>query len=734
MTETHLQGTVLRITFRNEETGYTVAKIQCDEIADQETAIVGTFPAIDVGEMGVFKGKWVHDKQWGRQFSAESFDFIAPSTEKGIERLLSKGKFKGIGKGYARKIVERFGIQTIETIEKNPHRLKEIPGIGKERVETIKRSWERKKALKNISIFLAEKEIPLHYAEKIFSRYREQSITVLRNNPYQITYDIHGIGFKTADKIAMDIGLQKDSNERIQAAILYLIAQAAEEGHVYLPLEEIITQGAQFLQLPEDLLEENLKFLNASNRIVSDQERVYLRYLYTFEQQIVKRIVDIQKHEFDKNADGIDDQIHAIEHRSDIQYTETQKRALRESVLQKILLITGGPGTGKTTIIKAIIALFKARDLKVRLTAPTGRAAKRMEETCDHPAETIHRLLEYTPRHNRFARVVTNPVHADVIIIDETSMIDTLLMSSLLCGTDLRTRVIFVGDADQLPSVGPGNVFKDIIDSDRIPVIRLDTIFRQAETSDIVVCAHAVNHGEKPLIKNGENDNVFFIKEYEQEAIPGKLVDLVTRRLPAKYNLDPAKDIQVITPMYKGNTGAHNLNASLQTALNSSKEQLNKRERTFRAGDKVMQIKNNYDKEVFNGDIGFIRTIDHENETVTVQFEGRRISYDFSHLDQLVLAYAITVHKSQGSEYRAVVMPLTTQHYIMLQKNLLYTALTRAKELMVFIGTYKALNIAVKNDKTAKRYTFLTERLKNPEKYSTQLDFLELAEGSSKDY
>jgi len=732
MAETQLQGTVLRITFRNEESGYTIAKIQCDELRSREAAVKGTFPAIEAGEFGIFKGEWVQDPQYGRQFNATSYEFIVPSTVEGIERLLSKGKFRGIGKVYAKKIVEKFGTSTVEVIEKHPERLREIAGIGSERVEVIKKSWERKKALKNINIFLAEKGVPLHYAEKIFSRYREDSIRVLRHNPYQLTYDIGGIGFKTADKIALEVGLKHDSKERIQGAVGYLLKDAAEEGHTYLPREELTTLASQFLQLDERFIGNHIDLLQATNRIVVDRDRIYLRYLYAYEQQILKRVIDIQNYETDNELGDIDSQIAAIEKKTGISYSERQKEALKEAIRQKFLLITGGPGTGKTTIIRGMISLFNRRKMKVRLAAPTGRAAKRMEETCGVFAQTIHRMLEYSPRDMKFTRTTVNPLDADVVVIDETSMIDTKLMAGLLCGIDNSTRVIFVGDADQLPSVGPGNVFKDIIDSDRIPVIQLDTVFRQAETSDIVKIAHAINSGEVSRIENRENDNLFFLFEKEAEAVAKKLVDLVVRRLPKKYGLDPIKDIQVLTPMYKGETGANNLNSMLQGALNAAQKSVKKREREFRIGDKVMQVRNNYTKEVFNGDIGFIRKIDYENEELTIVFDNKKVAYEFGHLDELVHAYAITVHKSQGSEYKAVVMPLTTQHYIMLQKNLLYTAVTRAKELMVFIGTFKALHIAVKNDKTAQRYTFLAERLRNPEKFATQLDFLEYSENTHK--
>jgi len=728
MPETQLQGTVLRITFRNEESGYTVAKVHCEEIASKEIAVVGYFPSIDVGEFGIFKGEWVNDPQYGRQFSASSLEFIMPTTAQGIERLLSKGKFRGIGKVYAKKIVDKFGKETIDVIENRPHLLQEISGIGPERIEEIKKSWYKKKALKNINLFLAENEIPLHFAEKIYSRYRENSLRVLKNNPYQLTYEIRGIGFRTADRIALDIGIKPDSRERIQAAIIYVLQQSADEGHVYLPRQELVVQCTEFLKIDEDAVKDHIEILRSSNIIVVDQERVYIRYMFANEINIAYRIYNILNSEINTEYEDLNRKIDEIEKKSGISYTERQKEAVKAAIDQKILIITGGPGTGKTTIIRGVIELFLRENRKVRLAAPTGRAAKRMEETCKIPAQTIHRLLEYNPREHRFFRSVKNPVDGDVVIIDETSMIDTPLMASLLCGIDNKTRIVFVGDADQLPSVGPGNVLKDLIESKVLPVIQLDTVFRQAETSDIVGAAHDINNMIVPNVDNKEESGFFFIYEKDTDKIPQKMVDLVVRRLPARYGFNPVKDIQVITPMYKGNTGANNLNALLQQALCAENESIKLGEREFHNGDKVMQIHNNYSKEVYNGDIGFIKTIDHENNELSVRFEDRMVTYEFRELDQLVHAYAITVHKSQGSEYRAVIMPLTTQHFIMLQKNLLYTAVSRAKELIILIGTFKAFNIAVKNDKTAQRFSFLEERLRNPKKYSEQLNLLESEE------
>lgn len=722
MIENRLRGTVVRITFRNEENGYTVAKVQCPDFGNNNITVVGNFPSIDVGEMGEFYGEWVQDPQYGRQFSALRIDFIIPTTPRGIENLLSKGKFRGIGKEYARRIVQKFGKRTIDVLENEPDLLYEVPGIGKKKVEDIIKSWNKKKSLKNIYIFLSENNIPLTYAEKIFARYKVNSIHVLRNNPYQLTYDIRGIGFHKADKIALDIGMEHDSPERIKAALIYLLRQASDDGHTYLPKNELIQKGGEYLKLDYELIDAGIAHLNNENRAVTDNNKIYLRFLYSVEQHIVKRIFEIQDNPllFNDKSD-ISKEILEAETSLNITYTGKQKEALLEALKQKIVVITGGPGTGKTTIIRALIRLFQKRELKVRLAAPTGRAAKRMEEACNFPAQTIHRMLDFNPQNGRFNRNLASPLDADVVIIDEISMVDTPLMSAVMNSVDNNVCVVLVGDADQLPSVGPGNVLKDILNSGIIQVIKLDTVFRQSETSDIVVAAHQINSGNVPEIDNTKNKNLFFIYEKDPARIPDKIVNLIKRRLPEKYGFDPMRDVQVLTSMYKGDTGANNLNYLLQKTLNPGGKSIQKGDRIFLEGDKVMQVRNNYTKDIYNGDIGFVSRIDIVDGKLYILFDKRQIPYFFDELDEIVHAYAITVHKSQGSEYNAVVMPLTTQHYIMLQRNLLYTAITRARELMIIIGTYKAFNIAVKNNKTAERYTYLADRLRNPEQIEKQL-------------
>jgi exodeoxyribonuclease V alpha subunit len=735
MEETHIRGSVIRITFRNEDNGYTIAKIQAQGIGTKEITIIGNFPSIDVGEIGDIHGEWVNDPQYGRQFSASRIDFIVPTTVKSIENLLAKGKFRGIGKKYAKMIVNKFGNSAINIIENEPDRLKEISGIGEKKVQEIVRSWNKKKSLKHINLFLAEHELPLSLAEKIFAKYRENALFILKNRTHKLAEDIRGIGFRKADDIALKIGIEPTSSDRIKAALIYILKQASGDGHVFLPHDELFQQGNEYLQLDHELISSGIEDLSKENKIYVEGEKVFLRFLYAIENIIVSRINKIhntpslQLKEFD-----VQEEIGKIERTTGIAYSERQKKALSHATKHKIIVITGGPGTGKTMSIKALVQLFMKSSATIRLAAPTGRAAKRMEETCHIPAQTIHRLLDYDPTHGMFSRNYRSPLKADVVIIDELSMIDAPLMAALLSAIHDTTRLILVGDADQLPSVGPGNILKDILDSGIVASIQLDLIFRQGESSDIIAAAHKINSGEVPYIDNSKNKNLFFIVEKEPDLIPDKVSDLIKRRLPEKYGYDPIKDVQVLTSMYKGATGANNLNSLLQKMLIPGGKFLKRGDRTYLVGDKVMQIRNNYTKEVYNGDIGYVTDINTDNSELTIRYDSRDVMYVLKDLDQIVHAYAITVHKSQGSEYKAVVMPITTQHYIMLQKNLIYTAVTRAKELMIFIGTYKAFNIAVKNNKTSKRYTNLTERLCNPDKNDKQLNLLYTVSDSLRDW
>ncbi|MCP4727857.1 MAG: ATP-dependent RecD-like DNA helicase, partial [bacterium] len=719
MTESQLQGTVTTLTYRNEENGYTVARISSSEHHGRKETVIGYFPALEVGEYGTFTGEWVNDKRWGKQFSAKTFESQIPDNAKGIELLLSKGKFKGIGPKFAKRIVAKFGDKTIDIIENSPDKLKQIEGIGRKKIEQVKKAWKEKKELKNILLFLAEYHIPFRLAHKVYGKYGENSIDAIKNDPYRLIEDIPGIGFITADQIGLSIGIDKNSTARIKGAINHILQKAVEDGHTYLPKNDVIANVAELIESPADDIEHSLNLLKEGNRVIIDGgEMVYLRWLYSREMMTAQRIVKILSCVVDDDLfTDIEGELSRIEQETEMQYSPMQRKAITEALRQKIVIITGGPGTGKTTIIKALIRLFLRKKLRVRLTAPTGRAAKRMEEACNnYPSSTIHRLLEYNPGESRFIRNPGFTLDTDVVIVDETSMIDIPLMCALLSGVPDEIRVVFVGDSDQLPSVGPGSVLKDMIASNSIPVVMLDTIFRQAETSDIIVRAHEINTGDVSFMDNTKSSNFFFMAEDDNEKIPGKIADLVRKRLPEKYGFDPVRDIQVLTSMYKGDTGALNLNSVLQKELITGGKSVTRGERTFIVGDKVMQVRNNYNKDVYNGDIGFIERVDEEDDEIIIRYDGRRIEYAVSELDQVVHAYAVTVHKSQGSEYKAVVMPVTTQHFIMLQRNLLYTAVTRAKEMLVLIGTIKAFKIAVNNNKTAERYTFLEERLRFPDK------------------
>ncbi|MCK4966085.1 ATP-dependent RecD-like DNA helicase, partial [bacterium] len=669
-------------------------------------------PVINVGETVEVEGEWINHPQYGYQFNASEYSTVYPVTVSGIEKFLGSGIIKGIGPVTAKKIVEFFELETLDIIEHQIERLKEVDNIGKKRIGMIRNGWEEHRSIKDVMLFLSSHNISTTLAVKIFNKFGKKSINIIRSNPYQLIYHIYGIGFATADKIAQDMGIDRQSMERVKAGLNYILVSATEEGHVYLIKDELIKRGIELLALDIELIEEGIKNLIQEKRIICEKDSYFTPPLYRAEVLISIKLKRMLSNPVQMvQPDIFSSEMEKIERMRHINFSERQRDAVIKSVNNRVLVITGGPGTGKTTAIKGIIDFFKYLRMRVTLGAPTGRAAKKLEETTGVEAKTIHRLLEFNPADGKFARNDKNPLSEDVIIIDEGSMIDTYLLSELLNGISVESRLIIVGDADQLPSVGPGNVLKDIISSGSIEVVKLKYIFRQEEHSDIISNAHRINQGEKPLPGNRIEDNFFFIEEEDVSQIPEIIKDLCTKRLPNRYKFDPFEDIQVLTPMYKGDTGALNLNNVLQDALNPKGRELRRGEKLFRVGDKVMQIRNNYDKDVFNGDIGKIKRINIENQEVVVGYYSRNVLYDFRELDDIVLAYATTVHKSQGSEYKAVIIPLTTQHYVMLQRNLFYTALTRAKELFVLVGTWKAVNIAVKNDKVSERYTSLAGRL-----------------------
>ncbi|HQD28733.1 SF1B family DNA helicase RecD2 [Acetivibrio saccincola] len=707
----YISGVVERITFANEENGFCVIKIKSKGFSDLVT-VVGNLASVNVGSILKLKGQWKMDSKYGRQFNAFDYREVVPATIAGIEKYLGSGLIKGIGPKYAKRIVRYFKEDTLRVIEEEPDKLINVEGIGKKRLEMIKKAWQEQKEIKNVMLFLQSHGVSTGYAVKIYKTYGDESINVVRDNPYRLADDIWGIGFKTADKIAQKLGFDKNSFERCRSGIAYVLNQLSNDGHCYATREQLISETVKMLEIEENLVEGTLDKMIEDKLVIPDENNsIYLPPFYHSEAGTAKRIREIVNAKCPLALSDLDKIIDDIQKEYNIVYDKVQIDAIKAAAASKFMVLTGGPGTGKTTTTLAIIKIFQKMGKTVLLAAPTGRAAKRMSETTGMEAKTIHRLLEYSPLEG-YQKNAENKLQCDVLIIDETSMVDIILMYNLLKAVKDETIVILVGDVDQLPSVGAGNVLKDIIDSGQVTFVRLTRIFRQALGSAIITNAHLINKGIKPRLKCGKKSDFFFVEEEDPEKIPEVIKGLCTRRLPSYFNVDPVNDIQVLTPMQRGVAGAHNLNVVLQEALNPSDVKIKYGGTVYRLNDKVMQIKNNYDKNVFNGDIGIITHIDLEDKTLIISFDENDVEYDQTELDQVVLAYATTVHKSQGSEYQIVVAPFTTQHYMMLQRNLLYTCVTRAKKAFVLVGTKKAVAIAVSNNKIQERNTMLSERLK----------------------
>lgn len=727
-----LRCVVERITYQNPENGYTVLKCAVKNEKDLVT-VVGNLLDVSVGSVLLIEGNWKVDSKYGRQFTAQSWEETLPATVFGIEKYLGSGLIKGVGPKFAGRIVRKFGTETIDVIENDIERLREVEGIGQKRIEKIHESWERQKEIKNVMLFLQDHGVSTSFAAKIYRQYGNDSIAKMKENPYCLADDIWGIGFKTADSIAQKLGFEKNAQVRVRSGILYTLSNLADEGHVFAKKDQLVKTAQELLEAEEqtvlmviepmveaqDLIAQNV--VSQSDDSGSFQA-LYLPAFYYAETGTaakLKRLMDAPasdrlwqqltaaRKKTGNNELSID--VEKIEQKVQMQYDEVQASAIRKAAISKIMVMTGGPGTGKTTTAQGIIAAYRAFGLKILLAAPTGRAAKRMSEATGMEAKTIHRLLEYKPQEG-YQKNEDNPLEGDVLIVDECSMIDIILMNSLLKAIPSGMRLILVGDIDQLPSVGAGNVLRDIIDSGVIPVVRLTRIFRQAQTSRIIMNAHRINEGKMPDISNGSNTDFFFMEQEDPEQAVALITQLVTHKL-SRYYQTPPTQIQVLTPMQRGVVGAANLNLALQEALNPDGEALRRSGLAFRMGDKVMQLRNNYDKEVFNGDIGMVSAVDVQERTLMVNFEGREIEYDVSELDELVHAYATTIHKAQGSEYPIVVMPVMMTHFVMLQRNLLYTGITRAKKILVLIGTKKALAYAVRNVTVTKRNTLLKERL-----------------------
>ena len=696
------------ITYQNQENGYSVMRVKVKDYKDPVT-LVGNLLDVPVGAVLLCEGDWKMDKRYGNQFVAETWEEVMPATVYGIEKYLGSGLVKGIGPKFAHLIVEKFGTDTIEIIEDNIERLYEVAGIGKKRVEKIKESWEKQKDIKNVMLFLQQYGVSTAYAAKIYRQYGKESIEKVKDNPYRLADDIWGIGFKTADGIASKMGYENNDIRRCKSGLLHTLNELSNDGHVYAVEEQLVESAKKLLEADEEPIREALKEMLASEDLIEENEAIYLPPFYHSERGTAKKLLSLLLVNTSTLFDGQMD-IDAIQKQSGIEYDDVQIAAIKQAIDSKVMVLTGGPGTGKTTTTQGIIAAYKAAGLRILLAAPTGRASKRMSEATGMEAKTIHRLLEYNPQ-DGYKRNDENPLEGDALIVDECSMIDIILMYNLMKAIPEHMRLVMVGDIDQLPSVGAGNVLRDIIESEKIPVIRLTRIFRQAQSSRIVMSAHAINQGRFPDISNGMNTDFFFIKKDDPEQVADEIVKLVRDRLPKAYK-QPLCNIQVLTPMQRSVVGAGNLNTVLQQALNHNTLSLSRGGNTYKLGDRVMQIRNNYDKNVFNGDIGTVEKVNLEDRTLTINFDDTMMEYEASELDEVVLAYATTIHKSQGSEYPIVVIPVLMTHFVMLQRNLIYTGITRAKKICVLIGQTKALSYAIRNLTVSKRNTLLKERLR----------------------
>ena len=713
-----LHGYIERITFHNTENGYTVAQLQPTKQTSL-VCIVGYLPAIQPGETIRCEGEWKNHLVHGKQFEVCRYQVEAPADLIGIKKYLGSGLIKGIGKKYAEKIVDRFGTETLNIIEDHPSKLLEITGLGSKRLEKICACWVEQKSIRQVMIFLQGHGVSPSYAQKIFKRYGSESVKKVKESPYSLAKDIFGIGFKTADTIAEKLGIGKESAARIAAGIEFLLLQLSSDGHVCYPVDDFLKEAEQVLEVNCQLVEAQLLPLAAEQRIeivnliFCGQFRrfVWIYSLYLAENGIARELKRLKKASSLLRAIDTDKAIEWVEQQLSLQLAISQKEAVALALKSKIQIITGGPGTGKSTITNAILKITEKLTQKIILVAPTGRAAKRMSEITGKKASTIHSLLEFDFKAGGFKKNRQNPIDCDLLIIDEASMIDTYLMYSLLKALPDPICVIFVGDINQLPSVGPGNVLKDMISSRTLPVTILTEIFRQAAGSAIITNAHLVNQGQFPRLYNGHDSDFFFIESAEAEQVLNEVIKLVSQSLPKRYGFDPKKEIQVLAPMKKGVIGTANLNVALQQLLNPQAMALHRGGQKFQVGDKVMQLRNDYKREVFNGDIGYIHSIDAEEQQLVICMEERQIIYDYSDLDELTLAYAISIHKFQGSECPCVVMPVHTSHFMLLHRNLLYTGITRGKQLVVLVGTKKALAIAVKKDDVKKRYTGLQQTL-----------------------
>jgi len=725
-----LEGVLDRVTFENPENGWSVVRVRLEEEGGggegaRAITAVGHLPGAQPGETLRLTGRWITDRKWGEQFRVESFLTVQPATLVGMERYLGSGMVEGIGPELAKRIMGRFGLEAFDVIERQPNRLTEVDGIGPKRKAQILTAWQAQKGIKEVMVFLQAHGVSTAFAVKIFKRYGENAIALLKENPYRLSVDIFGVGFRTADRIALDMGLPANSSQRAAAGLLHVLDELAGDGHMFCPDEALLERSAEILEVDIDVLQEGLGQLVDHEHVVTETTEHgavhYLAGLYAAEvgaARLLRKVLDAPPLAPGKNEvlDG-DEAIAWVESRGGVELAAQQREAVLESMGGKSLVITGGPGTGKTTIVRAVLDILERAGRRASLCAPTGRAAKRLGEATGREASTVHRLLDFDPRQRRFLKDEEDPLNVDLLIVDEVSMVDAALFHALLRATRPGCQLVLVGDVDQLPSVGPGNVLRELIRSGAVPVVRLTEIFRQARESLIVVNAHRVNAGREPVTEvagktSGDLPDFFFIEREEPEEILAVIKEVVARRLPGRFGVDPIRDVQLLTPMHRGILGAQNLNQELQTLLNPRGALLTRGGRTFRVGDKVMQVRNNYDLEVFNGDLGAISAVDDEGRQVRVRVDSREVLYEQSDLDELVLGYACTIHKSQGSEYPVVVVPLHTQHYTMLQRNLLYTAITRGERIVVLVGSKRAVGLAVRNNRLKQRNTRLGDLLR----------------------